>query len=134
MQGKFTRMWALTLVLLSLSVLAFGNTDKYRIMWRADPATTMVIGWNQISGTGAQVYYGTTDHGTNWSAYPNSKSPDRTVSDRGMNNNFVRLSGLQPNTAYYYVIKDSQGTSRRLWFKTAPSTSSSRLSFIAGQP
>lgn len=49
-----------------------------------------------------------------------------------MNNNFTRLSSLQPNTAYYFVIRDSEGTSSRYWFKTAPDVNSERLSFIAG--
>jgi len=107
------------------------NTDKYRLTLRGNPATSIVIGWNQISGNNAKVYYGTVDHGTDYSKYSNSKSPNRTVSYKGMDNTFVRLTGLTPNTAYYFVIKDSQSTSRRFWFKTAPADKS-RLSFIAG--
>ena len=49
-----------------------------------------------------------------------------------MNNHFARLSGLQPNTNYYFVIRDSQGTSQRMYFKTAPDNPNERLSFIAG--
>ncbi|QKX06709.1 T9SS type A sorting domain-containing protein [Aquimarina sp. TRL1] len=116
-------------VLLGLQTQA--SNDKYRLSLRGNPATSIVIGWNQISGSNPTVYYGTTDHGTNYANYPNSKTPDRTVSYKSMNNNFARLTGLQPNTAYYFVIRDSQGTSERFWFKTAPSDNS-RLSFIAG--
>lgn len=112
--------------------LLMANTSRYRLTWRANPATSMVIGWNQVSGSNPTVYYGTTDYGTNWSAYPFSRTPDRSVSHKGMNNRFVRLSNLQPNTAYYFVIRDSQGTSQRFWFKTCPNTASERLSFIAG--
>jgi hypothetical protein len=108
------------------------HTDKYRIMWRDDPSTTMVIGWNQVSGSNPIVYYGTTDYGTNWLAYPYSRTVDRAVVYKGMNNHFVRLSGLQSNQAYYFVIKDSEGTSKRFWFKTAPDDPSVRLSIIAG--
>ncbi|WP_075343946.1 purple acid phosphatase family protein [Tenacibaculum agarivorans] len=107
------------------------NTDKYRLTLRDDPATTIVIGWNQISGSNPRVYYGTTDYGTNYNNYAFSMAPTKAVSYKGMNNHFARLTGLQPNTAYYFVIRDSQGTSRRLWFKTAPANNS-RLSFIAG--
>ncbi len=110
---------------------ANANTDKYRLTLRDDPAATIVIGWNQISGSNPRVYYGTTDHGTNYTNYTFSMAPTKAVSYKGMNNNFARLTGLQPNTAYYFVIRDSQGTSRRLWFKTAPADNS-RLSFIAG--
>ena len=77
------------------------NTDKYRLTLRDDPATSIVIGWNQVSGSDAVVYYGTTDFGTDWSSYPNSKTVDRAVSYKGMNNRFARLTGLQPNTNYY---------------------------------
>ena len=122
--------------LLLLIVVLFGlqlqaSNDKYRLTLRGNPATSIVIGWNQTSGNNARVYYGTTDYGTNYTSYPNSKAPSRSVYYKGMNNNFTRLTGLQPNTAYYFVVRDSQGTSRRFWFKTAPADKS-RLSFIAG--
>ncbi|WP_405207564.1 T9SS type A sorting domain-containing protein [Aquimarina sp. LLG6339-5] len=119
----------LTLILLGLQLQA--SNDKYRLTLRGNPSTSIVVGWNQSSGSNPTVYFGTTDYGTNYSNYPNSKSPDRIVSYKGMNNNFARLTGLQPNTAYYFVIRDSQGTSERFWFKTAPADKS-RLSFIAG--
>jgi hypothetical protein len=117
------------LLLTYLSV--FSNNDKYRIILLDDPSTTITIAWNQISGSSPTVYYGPTDYGTNWNSYPNSKTVSRSVSYRGMNNNFARISNLTANTAYYFVIKDSQGTSQRFWFKTAPNDLS-RLSFIAG--
>ena len=49
-----------------------------------------------------------------------------------MNNHFVRLTGLLPNTAYYFLVTDSEGTSRQLFFTTAPDSSEERLSIIAG--
>ena len=118
-------------MILFFSINASASNDKYRLTLRGNPSTSIVIGWNQISGSNARVYYGTTDYGTNYNSYPNSAAPSRTSSYKGMNNTFVRLTGLQPNTAYYFVINDSEGTSNRFWFKTAPSDKS-RLSFIAG--
>ena len=123
------RLLILFVFLLGMQTQA--SNDKYRLSLRGNPATSIVIGWNQTSGNSPTVYYGTTDYGTTYSNYPSSKSPDRTVSYKGMNNTFARLTDLQPNTAYYFVIKDSQGTSERFWFKTAPADKS-RLSFIAG--
>ncbi|NJM80205.1 MAG: metallophosphoesterase family protein [Flavobacterium sp.] len=111
--------------------IGFSNNDKYRIILLDNPSTTITVAWNQISGTSPTVYYGPTDFGTDWNAYPNNKTVSRSISYRGMNNNFARISGLTANTAYYFVIKDSQGTSQRFWFKTAPNDLS-RLSFIAG--
>ena len=109
----------------------YASNEKYRLILTDNPATTMMIGWNQTSGSNPVVHYGTTDHGTNWNSYSNTKTVDRTVSYKGMSNTFAKLTGLTPNTAYYFVIRDSQGTSARFWFKTAPSTND-RMSFIAG--
>ncbi|WP_282088790.1 InlB B-repeat-containing protein [Aquimarina algiphila] len=123
------KLYFLFVILMGLQAQA--SNGKYRLTLRGNPATSIVIGWDQTSGSSPTVYYGTTDFGTNYNSYPNSKTPNRTVSYKGMNNNFARLTGLTPNTAYYFVIRDSQGTSQRFWFKTAPSDNS-RLSFIAG--
>lgn len=107
------------------------ENDKYRLILLDDPATTITVAWNQISGDNPIVYYGTEDHGTNYTMYSLTKSVDRSTNFRGMHNQFARLTGLMPNTSYYFVIKDSEGTSQRFWFKTAPDDNS-RLSFIAG--
>ncbi len=121
----------LVLLISLLTINSYSSNGKYRLTLRGNPATSIVVGWDQTSGTNPVVHYGTTDFGTNYNSYPNSKVPSRTVSYKGMNNNFARLTGLTPNTAYYFVIRDSQGTSERFWFKTAPADNS-RLSFIAG--
>jgi len=109
-------------------------TNYYRLMWKGDPATSVVVGWNSISGLVAdrRIYYDTVDHGTDVAAYAFVRSADSTNVYRGMNNTFARLTGLIPNTAYYFVISDTNGNSNRFWFKTAPADSSERLSFISG--
>ncbi len=110
----------------------FSDTDKYRIIITDDPSTKITIAWNQgVLGSNPIVYYDTVDHGTNHNLYGFSKTDDRVISYKGMDNRFVRLTGLTPNTNYYFIIKDSQSTSQRFWFRTAPSDSS-RLSIIAG--
>ncbi len=108
------------------------KTDKYRISWRDDPATTMVVGWNQISGTAVALYYDTQDYGKDVLGYQYSEKPSVTNSSKGMNNYFVRLQNLSPATVYYFVIKDSEGCSERMSFRTAPNDPSERLSIIAG--
>jgi len=131
---KFKKILLVSLLFIFITALEsiYAETEKYRLTWREDPATTMVIGWNQISGSDPIVYYGTTDFGVNYNSYPSSKTVDRSVSRKGMNNRYARLTGLQPDTAYYFVIKDSQGTSDRYWFKTAPDNPNTRLSIVAG--
>lgn len=127
---SLTRISWLLIILLSTSQL-FSASDKYRIIITDDPATKITIGWNQISGTNPTVYYDTIDYGTDYSLYAFSKTVDREVTYRGMENKFARLTGLVPDKAYYFVINDSEGTSDRYWFKTAPDDLS-RLSVIAG--
>lgn len=121
----------LTKLFLFIACCAYANNDRYRIILVDDPATTITIGWDQTSGTSPIVHYDTTDYGVNYLSYANSQAVDRAVFAKGMNNRFVRLTGLTPNTNYYFVINDSEGTSARFWFRTAPNDNS-RLSIIAG--
>lgn len=118
--------------LLCAFVSIWANTDDYRIMWNGDPATSMVIGWNQVDGSNPIVYYDLVDHGTNVANYNFSNGVDRNVTAYGMENHFSRLTCLKPNTIYYFVIQDDNSTSQRFWFKTTPSDQTERLSFLAG--
>ena len=115
----------------SLTIL-FGKTDKYRASFRDDPSTTIVIGWNQVSGENPVLYYDTKDMGLAAEKYAFNAEPSETNDAKGMKNNFARLSDLKPNTTYFFVIKDSDGTSRRLAFQTMPNTPETRLSIAAG--
>ncbi|MDF7823819.1 metallophosphoesterase family protein [Pontiellaceae bacterium B12227] len=101
-------------------LLSFGRAEFYRVAWRDDPSTSAVVCWNQVSGENPEVCFGPVDHGMKAIAYENRAEPTRTLDYRGMNNHFVRLENLKPDTAYYFVICDSEGVGRRLWFKTAP--------------
>jgi len=127
MKFKFIFLFSLSFS----SFLSFGKSDKYRLILLSNPSSTITIAWNQISGTNAKVYFDTLDFGMDFSLYANHREVDKSLSYRGMNNQFVNLSNLLPNTAYYFIIKDSEGTSQRFWFKTAPADNS-RLSFVAG--
>ncbi|MCF8237460.1 MAG: metallophosphoesterase family protein [Saprospiraceae bacterium] len=49
-----------------------------------------------------------------------------------MKNYFARLQGLEPDTRYQFVIRDSEGDSRIMVFHTAPATPDTPLTFIAG--
>lgn len=117
---------------LAAAAPVFGNTARYRCMWREDPATTMVVAWDQVSGSNAVLYYDEIDYGGQAEAYRFRKAPDRYTKAKGMDNQFVRLTGLKPNTVYYFVIKDNEGMSSRMSFRTAPDDPSQPLSIIAG--
>ena len=108
----------------------YAKSDKFRCIWRDNPATTMTIGWNQVSGSSPVVHYGVMT--SNKSSLNTTKKPSKVTMAKGMNNHFARLTGLQPNTAYSFIIKDSQGSSAVFSFQTAPSSPYSRLSIIAG--
>ncbi|MEM0997396.1 MAG: Ig-like domain-containing protein [Bacteroidota bacterium] len=124
------------LLLLCLGLGSFfplsATTGKYRLSYRDDPSTTVVIGWDQESGNSPVVLYDTVDHGTNHTLYAWTHNPDRTVNHKGMDNHFARLTGLNPNTKYYFLIRDSQGNSDRFWFRTIPNDPTMQLSIIAG--
>ena len=119
------------IITLTTVCISFANTARYRLVITDNPATTITIAWDQVSGTNSVVYYGTTDEGANFASYPLHKNVERTVSYRGMNNSFVKLNGLAANTNYYFVVKDSEGVSARFWFRTAPDQNVP-MSFIAG--
>jgi hypothetical protein len=105
---------------------------RFRAMWRDDPATSMVIGWDQVSGSTPMIHYDEVDNGLKAEAYRIKRKPDHVVVARGLNNHFARLTGLKPNTLYYFLVKDSEGLSRRYSFRTAPNVPTERLSIISG--
>ncbi len=115
-----------------LSQQVFAGIDRIRCMWRSDPATTMVIGWDQITGSNPVVMYGPADRRRPFKSYPFSRKVDRVVTAKDQNNYFARLSGLIPDTRYNFVIRDSEGTSRIYSFRTAPASPDQKLSIIAG--
>ncbi|MGK0388414.1 MAG: hypothetical protein ACI94Y_001143 [Maribacter sp.] len=126
------RLYLLFFLLLSIIQLAEAKTEKYRCMWREDPSTTMTIGWNQLNGTNPILYLDIENKGTEISTYATSHTVSRTVWYKKMNNHFVRLSKLQANTIYYFMIKDSNSESKVMSFRTLPNDDDSSLSIIAG--
>ena len=108
------------------------ESDKYRLIIRDNPSTSMCIGWNQISGLNPQVYYDTIDHGIEISKYVHKVKPNRQVLYKKMTNTFARLVNLEPGTKYYFVIGDDNSTSKRFWFETLPNDSKNPLSIIFG--
>lgn len=110
----------------------FGKADRFRATWRQNPSTSISIGWNQTGASDPVFFYDTKDHGLHPEKYAFQKEPDLVLDFKGMKNTFVRLSNLQPNTLYHFIIKDSDGISRKLSFQTAPNSPDVPLSFVAG--
>jgi len=126
------KLFLIFFILTFLITNILARTGRYRCMIRDEPSTTITIGWEQITGDNPIVYYSTSDYGQNHRNYPNQIHPQRTVHAKDMHNHFARLSRLRPNTVYYFVIKDSDGISKRYSFKTLPDEHQSRLSIIGG--
>jgi len=99
-------------------------TDKYRLIWNGDPTSTMTIGWNQHE-EGGYVLYGLT------ALVSQKQFPGRQVYYRDMDNQFVRLKNLQPNSRYYFKICTQSSCSETMYFKTAPKTNQG-FTFVAG--
>jgi PKD repeat protein len=111
---------------------AHAETGRYRLMFNDDPSSIITLGWEQMSGDNPEVLFGKEDYGQNWEMYPQSVVPHRSTFYMGMDNQFAKLDKLEPNTNYYFLIKDSEGTSERYWFKTCPDINTQQLSFISG--
>ena len=100
------------------------KTDKYRLIWNSDPKTTMTIAWNQLEGD-AYVLYGKENNLTK------QVLPQRKVHYRSMDNRFVRLVNLEPNSRYDFKICVPTSCSEAMYFKTAPENNES-FTFISG--
>lgn len=124
--------WTLVFLVVFSAKAVHGRSARYRVMWRGNPATTMVIGWDQVTGSNARLYYDTRDYGRNVHQYAFSEPAHHIVEAKAMNNHFVRLRNLQPNTVYYFVVADSDGVSARYSFQTAPDRRDVPLSIVAG--
>ncbi|MGD2116997.1 MAG: DNRLRE domain-containing protein [Chromatiales bacterium] len=106
--------------------LASASVDKIRLSWSDDPTSTMTVIWDQLRGVEPAVHYDEyngSDCSTDLDAYTNQQPPQRVTPALGMQNTIARLTGLSPNTAYRFVVADSENVSECMWFKTAPATS-----------
>ncbi len=120
------------MLLILWSTICLAEVDRLRVSLRTDPATSMVVGWDQVTGTDAMLYYGSQSGQGIVSEYAFSQGVDAENSYAGMQNKFVRLQNLIPNTVYYFVVADSDGVSKEYSFQTLPDNASERISIIAG--
>ena len=118
------------LVLLAVQ-LGYGRAERFRLVVSSDPATSATVGWDQVSGADPTLHLDVYDYGGDVQRYAHTHYPATSNRERGMHSHFVRLTGLRANTAYYFVVRDTEGVSRRYWFKTAPDDGSP-LAFVAG--
>jgi serine protease len=122
------------LVKLSLTALIFAantsnaSTQNVRITWNDNPDKNITVAFS-ASASGAYLKYGS---GTDESAWQTANvTRVGTFGSPVITTQFVQLSQLAPNTAYYMQACDSSGCGQRYWFKTAGS-SPQNMTFIAG--
>ncbi len=126
--------------ILLISEMVLGGVRRFRCIWNDDPSTTMTIGFDQYNSSVnpladegvPALYYDVVNHGQDASLYANSEAMTRVEDHKGMENNFVRLTGLQPGTRYYFMVKDDQEVSNVMFFETCSDDPTERLSIIAG--
>ncbi len=111
---------------------SWGKAEKFRLVWSQDPSRQATIAWHQVSGSDPVLLLDINDFGDDADLYGQQVRPDEVRAAKGMQNHFIRLNGLRPNMTYFFLVKDSEGTSRRMFFTTAPDNPSQRLSIIAG--
>lgn len=130
MKNSFFFSFLFTAILCSFQGNLKAETFQYCLSFRDDPSTSIVVGWSGAEGT---VHYGTNDEGTDYAAYPLSHGVDRIGNAHGHNRKFARLSGLTPNTMYYFVIRDNDGdVSQRFKFRTLSDNPNDPVSYVTG--
>ncbi len=132
MSSNYLKLIYSSLLLIFAVTQLIAKADRFRVVWQSDPSTSATIAWDQVSGDNPTLHLDINDYGNDAISYAVKRNPDRSEFAKQMNNQYVRLSGLIPNTSYYFLITDSEGQSRQLFFTTAPNTPDERLSIIAG--
>ena len=127
MKFKTVNHILIILLLLAIPLFSFTNgvlakdTSPYHIhlSWQNDPKTTMTIGWKTGDLTESVVQYGLDrEYGTEVTA-------EEAI------NHFVELTGLEPDTIYFYRVGNGKSWSEDLFFKTAPSGDHVQFTYLA---
>lgn len=126
------KIFVLVFLILFSTMSLLSQSNKYRLCLRDNPSYSVVVAWDALGGTNHRVYYDVLDHGMDTTLYAFMKYPDRVENTKGMNNTFARLSGLEPNTRYYFVVCDDNFVSQRMFFETLPDDPSIPLSLVFG--
>lgn len=116
--------------MLFASLSSQAATTHHRLVWDNNPATSAVIGFSP-SGTSNSPYvqYGYSTDESQWS----SQGVSNTQTFAGsLTSHFVRLDGLNSDSAVYYRVCDQDGCGQRFWFKTAPTDNSSFIAVAGG--
>lgn len=115
------------LTVLGLSQSAQAGSQYHRLVWDTNGQTAATIGFTPNGGSDHHVVWGSSAIESTWQRA--NVTAKRSFST--LENQFVKLSNLTPNSSVYYRVCDSTGCGERLWFKTAPN-SNSGFTVVAG--
>ncbi|MBQ4877813.1 pre-peptidase C-terminal domain-containing protein [Pseudoalteromonas luteoviolacea] len=107
----------------------YAGSDYHRIVWDANPSSQATIGFTPAGGSNHVVKYGTSTDESSWTTKAVTASHTFAGS---LSNQFVKLTGLPADSAIYYRVCDSTGCGQHLWFKTAPTSTTTGFVAIAG--
>lgn len=117
----------LTLAMAGMAFSAHAATQNPRVIWDNSPDKNITIGFG-ASASSPSLKFGTSTDEATWQTASVTRS---TTFNSTLVSQFVNLSNLTPNTAYYFRTCDSSGCGARYWFKTA-SSSPANMTFISG--
>lgn len=110
------RSWAILLILFLCAVTAHAQTSPTLDPYLQTPSPTSIwVSWKTTSGTETRVEFGTTQDQL-------TQAVNGSTQQLGSNYLYhsAQLTGLQPDTFYYYRVRTGTGTSQIHRFKTQP--------------
>ncbi len=121
-----------------LTPLAGSTPAQWRVVWSGDTTTTATVSWSTaVSGKKHTLHYGTKPFGTDVAKYENhlecKKSGAYSINAKEAETtktafyHHVPMTGLMPNTKYYFVMESDGEFSRQLYFKTCPKAENFKL-------
>ncbi len=114
-----------------VGVVSHEGIEHGRVLWMGDPAREAVVSWTTRSeGSQHRVHYDTEPRGGDPESYAFTENSfkdgaytlveaDAEWSEPGYYHH-VYLSGLQPSTTYYLIMRSDGNVSREFHFRTAP--------------
>lgn len=108
-----------------LTVLKGTVPGQWRIVWTHDPATEAVISWTTaVKPQNATLHYDTETRSGVLPKYAKTAKPDEAgvYTDKKIKLHYhhAKLTGLQPDTLYWFTIACDAEATRELHFRTAP--------------
>ncbi len=122
-------------ILSQLTKMRGTTPAQWRVVWHGDPSSEAHVAWSTAkAGKNHKLYYDTKAHGEDVAKYEHSVKASRSnryrndakdKKDEKLNDevgycHHVQLTGLQPDTKYYFILESDGVRSKEMYFITAP--------------